>query len=166
MSSSYPKIKFFQYHLKKVNEDNTITVEAPASTDTPGGGGIGEPATKELVIKFDVLVLCTGFTYEEPIKNVKAVTLEARKRSHKEFYEKIEKAKSILLVGGGVVGIELAGELAVKYGVSKEKKIGICVRGERLLPGFPTRAGRLAEEYLRERNVKFHYKTPYTEVTS
>jgi NADH dehydrogenase FAD-containing subunit len=65
-----------------------------------------------------------------------------------------------------VVGVELAGELAVKYAATKEKKVGICLNGNRLLPGLPPKAGRLADEYLRARNVEIMYKTQFEAKTA
>jgi apoptosis-inducing factor 2 len=59
------------------------------------------------------------------------VTIKDRTKDIDEFSEKIKNAKSILVAGGGIVGCEVAGELAVAYG--KEKKIGICLRGEKLM---------------------------------
>ena len=49
------------------------------------------------------------------------------------------------MAGAGVVGVELVGELAVKYGATQEKKVGICCKGNRLLPGLPPKTGRLAD---------------------
>jgi hypothetical protein len=49
----------------------------------------------------------------------------------------------VLVAGAGIVGVELVGELAVKYG--NDKKIGICLRGDRLLNTLPPKAGRLAD---------------------
>jgi NADH dehydrogenase FAD-containing subunit len=65
-----------------------------------------------------------------------------------------------------VVGIELAGELAVKYGTDKVKKIGLCAKGQRLLPGLPQKASRLADEFLRRHNVEILYNTPFTATTA
>ena len=59
------------------------------------------------------------------------------------------------------MGVELAGELAVKHALSKEKKIGVCVKGDRLLPGLPAKAARIAEEFLRRHNVEIYYKTAF-----
>jgi NADH dehydrogenase FAD-containing subunit len=64
-----------------------------------------------------------------------------------------------------VVGIELAGELAVKYGAEKSKKIGLCSKGPRLLPGLPQKASRLADEFLRRHNIEILYNTPFTPTT-
>jgi NADH dehydrogenase FAD-containing subunit len=79
------------------------------------------------------------------VKDSKALTLNDRKKTLNDFNDKITKAKSILVAGAGVVGVELVGELAVKYGSTKEKKIGICCKSDRLLPGLPPKAARLAD---------------------
>jgi apoptosis-inducing factor 2 len=60
-----------------------------------------------------------------------------------DIYVKVNNAKSILVAGGGIVGCEVAGELAVAFG--KDKKIGICYRGENLLPSLPERFGQVTE---------------------
>jgi NADH dehydrogenase FAD-containing subunit len=69
----------------------------------------------------------------------------------------VSLADSILIAGGGVVGVELAGELAVKYGANREKKLGICLKGDRLVPNFPPKAARLAERFLRRNNMEIYY---------
>jgi NADH dehydrogenase FAD-containing subunit len=48
-----------------------------------------------------------------------------------EIYEKVKSAKSVLVAGGGIVGCEVVGELLYTYG--NEKKIGICLKGEKLV---------------------------------
>lgn len=129
-AQSFDKIDFLQATLLNVNLDDTVTVQLKDGTSES--------------VQFDYLVLCTGFSYSKPIKDASALTLGDRKKSLKEFNAQIAKAKSVLVAGAGVVGVELVGELAVKYG--KEKKIGICLRGDRLLHSFPPKAGRLADE--------------------
>lgn len=59
----------------------------------------------------------------------------------------MKAAKSILVVGAGIVGVELIGELVNKY-PKGAKKIGLCLRGDRILPAAPPKAGRLAHQYL------------------
>ena len=71
-------------------------------------------------------------------------------------------AKSILVAGAGIVGVEVVGELAVKWAHDKSKRVGICVKGDRLLPKLPAKAGRLAHDFLRERNVEIFYNTTLT----
>jgi NADH dehydrogenase FAD-containing subunit len=121
---------------------------------------------QELTMPFDVLVLCTGFSYDKPVKDSTALTLADRKKSHEEFYKRIADAKSVLVVGAGQVGVELVGELAVSYGASKEKRIGICLKGGRLLPSLPAKAGQIAETFLKSNNVEVHYNTKFTSTTA
>ncbi len=60
-----------------------------------------------------------------------------------DFYEKVKSAKSVLVAGGGIVGCEVAGELVVAYG--KEKKIGICLKGEKFMHQYPQQFGEVTE---------------------
>ncbi len=108
-------------------------------------------------------MICTGFSYPNPIRDSNALTLADRKKGLQEFYDKCENAKSILIAGAGVVGIELAAELVHKYGEKKIKKIGLCLRGDRLLPNCPEKAGILAAQYLASKGLEIMYKTPLTD---
>ena len=40
----------------------------------------------EIKVNFDVLVLCTGFSYDQPVKGETALTLADRKKNHADFY--------------------------------------------------------------------------------
>lgn len=115
MAAAYPKIKFMQAKLTQVTDKDKIIVEKDGL---------------ESEVAFDVLVLCTGFAYDQPVKNEGALTLADRRQNHIDFNKKVTSASSILIAGAGIVGIELAGEFAVKYAASKEKRIGICLRGD------------------------------------
>ena len=59
------------------------------------------------------------------------------------------------------MGIEIVGELAEKWGA--EKKIGICLRGNRLLPNSPPKAHTLVHQFLTQRKVNIHYNSPFNE---
>ena len=93
---------FKQAKLTSVNLDNTISVELHD----------GSPE----VMNFDYLVLCTGFSYASPIRSQNTVSIKDRTKVIEENYEKVKNAKSILVAGAGIVGCEVAGELAVAYG--------------------------------------------------
>jgi NADH dehydrogenase FAD-containing subunit len=60
-------VTFRQATLVNVNTDNTIEI-LPASGETKGE-----------LIKFDYLIICTGFSYAKPLKDASAKTLVARK---------------------------------------------------------------------------------------
>ncbi|ETP08419.1 hypothetical protein F441_15597 [Phytophthora nicotianae CJ01A1] len=65
---------------------------------------------------YDYLVVATGSTYTVPIKqpknNFKRSTTEAKLA---EVREQVKAANSVLIVGGGAVGVEVAGEIKAKY---------------------------------------------------
>jgi apoptosis-inducing factor 2 len=113
---------------------------------------------------FDFLVICTGFGYEKPIRDEKSIHLGDRAKSLDEIYQKVKDAPSVLIAGGGYVGVEIAAEIAVKYG--KEKKVGLCVRGSKLLSNLPPRFSEVAVDFLKSQNVTLHFNTLYNEDTT
>ncbi len=62
-------------------------------------------------IEADFIVLATGSTYPFPAKYSSAKAQVAKARLE-QLHENLRGARSVLLVGGGTVGIELTGELA------------------------------------------------------
>ncbi|KAJ3091744.1 Apoptosis-inducing factor 2 [Quaeritorhiza haematococci] len=85
--------------------------------------------TDDSTIEFDYLVFATGSTYSSPIKS-SAAKAEEGKKEQKEILEAIKKASSVLIVGGGSVGIELAGEVKVDF---PDKKVTLVNSGADLL---------------------------------
>ena len=70
--------------------------------------------------------------YDAPVKQDGVLTLVDRKKGLRAFYDQVQTAKNIAVVGGGIVGVELAGELAFLPNAS-EKKIHLIVRGDKIL---------------------------------
>lgn len=73
-------------------------------------GGDEEKSTDTNIIKYDYLVLATGSTYPAPIQpetNNQDELIE----SYRETAQKIKNCESILIIGGGAVGVEMAGEI-------------------------------------------------------
>ena len=66
-------------------------------------------------------------------------------------YEKIKSADSVLIVGGGPTGVELAGEIAVDF---PEKKVTLVHRGSRLLEFVGPKASRKALDWLVAKKVE------------
>ncbi|KAK1228423.1 hypothetical protein PQX77_008561 [Marasmius sp. AFHP31] len=102
------------------------------------------------LISFDILVLATGTKWSGPIalpENPSEVDgfIEDRRREFK-------KAKNILLVGGGSIGIELAGELR---DLSTDKEITIVHRDRLLLNGtYPEKARKAIQNQLEDRSIR------------
>ncbi len=65
-------------------------------------------------IPFDYLALCSGSRYSSPIKANHAI-IPSRAKTLFQASKNLEKATKILIIGGGLVGIELAGEICEKY---------------------------------------------------
>jgi len=65
-------------------------------------------------IHFDYLVIATGSSYAFPGK-VAAVESSKAINLYDTLREKIEKSHQILIIGGGPVGVELAGEIATDF---------------------------------------------------
>ncbi|KAJ3071135.1 hypothetical protein HDU98_005783 [Podochytrium sp. JEL0797] len=65
-------------------------------------------------VAFDYLVICTGSKVPSPAKTEKLTKAEGVAEM-KEITEALKTAKSAVIVGGGVVGVELAGEIATDY---------------------------------------------------
>lgn len=104
-------------------------------------------------IKFDYLCICSGSRYKTPIKEQNLI-ITARATNLKKNYEKLCKANKILIIGGGLVGVELAAEISTHY---KEKEITIVHSGDKLIGRNKGKTIRHAEEFLKKRGVKIIY---------
>ena len=104
-------------------------------------------------VAYDYAVIATGSYYRTlPIlKPSTAVTLQDRERQFDGELTKITEAQSILIIGGGTVGVELAGEIAYKF---PNKNIRLVHGTERLLDMLKPRASRIAEQELRKLGVE------------
>ncbi|KAJ3711205.1 FAD/NAD(P)-binding domain-containing protein [Lentinula raphanica] len=102
------------------------------------------------VVEYDVLVLATGSKWDGPTAfpdDAKSVDAHIA-----AWREEIAKANDILLVGGGAVGIELAGEIK---DIWPDKKVTVLNRGAQLLNDtYTTKLRTGLQRQLEERGVK------------
>ena len=101
-------------------------------------------------VPFDYLVLCGGSHYASPIKQENLV-LTARASALQQQAEKLQKSKEALIIGGGLVGIELAAEIAVAY---PKIRITMVQDSPQLAPRMNERARQYAEDFLRKHKVE------------
>ncbi|GKD40756.1 apoptosis-inducing factor 2-like protein [Tanacetum coccineum] len=66
-------------------------------------------------------------------------------------YEKIKAAQSVLIVGGGPTGVQLAGEIAVDF---PEKKITLVHKGKRLLGFLGPKASKKTLDWLTSKHIE------------
>ena len=109
----------------------------------------GDEEIREL--DFDALVLCNGVAYPSPIRaSASAGSLEERVKELNDQKLTFETSDNIFIVGGGLVGVELAAELAVR--LRHKPKITLMSRGA-LLNTLPARAGVIAQSWLKSHGV-------------
>ncbi|KAJ4977667.1 hypothetical protein NE237_008447 [Protea cynaroides] len=97
------------------------------------------------LVPYDYLVIATGHTDSSP----KART--EKLGQYEAEHQKIKSADSILIIGGGPTGVELAGEIAVDF---PEKKVTLVHRGSRLLEFIGTKASTKALNWLTAKKVE------------
>ncbi|KAI9903732.1 hypothetical protein N3K66_000261 [Trichothecium roseum] len=94
---------------------------------------LNDGAEKELA--YDHLVIATGSRVKSGLPLKPVGTHEGTLARWKELQERVGAARSIVVAGGGPTGVELAGELAARYGDEKEeekrKTITIVMSGDK-----------------------------------
>uniref|UniRef100_A0A7N0U7S6 FAD/NAD(P)-binding domain-containing protein n=1 Tax=Kalanchoe fedtschenkoi TaxID=63787 RepID=A0A7N0U7S6_KALFE len=96
-------------------------------------------------IPYDYLVIATGHDDRTPSRRID------RLKQFESDHQRIKAAKSILVVGGGPSGVELAGEIAVDF---PEKQLTLVHEGPRLLEFIGPKAAGKALEWLKSRRVE------------
>lgn len=104
-------------------------------------------------INFDYLVISSGSSYSFPFKGHDTI-LPVRTERLREKFNQIQDAKKILIVGGGLVGVEVAGELLDNYKIPGEKEITIIQSGSELIERNNKKARDFAKKYLEKKGVK------------
>lgn len=116
------------------------------TSDAVGIDEQGQVSTTEgRQISYDYLVIATGHM------GASCQTKTERLRQFEADYEKIKASDSILIVGGGPTGVELAGEIIVDF---PTKKVKLVHRGSRLLEFATEKAGKKALDWLTARKVE------------
>jgi NADH dehydrogenase FAD-containing subunit len=127
--------------------------KATIVTDTVTAVDAKTVQTQTASYPYDYLVIASGSSYNPPIKE-SCIVIATRAQHLREHHEKLEQAKSVLIIGGGLVGVELAAEIVEHY---PEKKVSIVHAGERLIERTSEKSIRYATNFLKKRGVKIRY---------
>lgn len=100
-------------------------------------------------IPFDYLVINSGSTYQPPFKESRLIG-SARGNTLRESYTSIRKAKKILVIGGGLVGVELAAEIISHF---PKKEVTLVHSQSTVISRFPKKAVKYVEQYLKSHGV-------------
>lgn len=113
-------------------------------------------------ITFDKVVIASGSRYPSlPLaKSSEAMALTTREDELKSHNGKLRIASDVLIIGGGVVGVELAGEIAYAM---PNAKVTLAHNTDTLLDGFKEKAQKKALEQLTALGVNVEFNTFYTE---
>ena len=96
---------------------------------------------------YDYLVIATGSSYTTPIKHEPELAAErSREEQLQGSADAVRSAKHIVVVGGGVVGVELAADLASYAESPRSCTITLVTSSATLLPTSPEKAGRYAAQ--------------------
>ncbi|MEM6647882.1 MAG: FAD-dependent oxidoreductase [Bacteroidota bacterium] len=111
-------------------------------------------------IGFSTAIIATGSSYASmPIaKSVTALTYEARHDEVQTAAETLAAAKSVLIIGGGVVGVELAGDVAYSH---PHIKVTLADAGDTILSAYSEKAQRKATEQLNALGVTIQTNRRY-----
>jgi len=100
-------------------------------------------------VNFDYLVINTGSTYQPPFKESRLIG-SARGNTLRESYTSIRKAKKIIVIGGGLVGVEMAAEIVSHF---QGKEVTLINSQSTVISRFPKKAVRYVEDFLKSRGV-------------
>ncbi len=140
-------------HLRKVQVLHSHYLRyASLLTDTVTDVSYTHVHTPHHRLAYDYLVIASGSTYRQPIKDMDVVA-SARARDLRDAHGRLRRARSVLIVGGGIVGVELAAEIVEQ----SNAQVTIVDAGTRIMSRSPPRAQAYAEAWLTRHGVQLIY---------
>jgi NADH dehydrogenase FAD-containing subunit len=102
------------------------------------------------LITYSALVVATGTSSNSILWQINSKQ-EDNKAEFEKYIEALPLAKTILILGGGPVGVETSGEIATHY---PNAKTTLLSGGSRVLTRLPIRCSESAESQLKRKNVE------------
>jgi len=118
---------------------------------------VATPAGQSVVLEYDAVILATGSRTADDVPYKSKGSFEKTRDTLHEFQEKVKKAESIVIGGGGSTGVETAGEIAYQYGSTK--KITLVTNSPTLLTTTPPSVQSTAQKQLTALKVDIILKT-------
>ena len=100
------------------------------------------------ILQFDMLVIATGTNYRSNLVKPTSGSASDRLAHYQGLNRALVAAHTILIVGGGPIAVEVAGEILEEY---PGKALTIIERQSRLLPTMSAKVGMWAHEFIQER---------------
>ena len=111
-------------------------------------------------ISFDYLVIASGSRYSSNLKT-KQISTTYREKVVRADHERLVKAQRVLVVGGGLVGVECATEIKAAY---PDKEVTIVESGAALVKRVHVNVQRKALRSVLAMNIKVDFNTRIMDV--
>lgn len=107
------------------------------------------------MLMYDVLILATGSVPTEPVLNAVQPDMAMRTRELREVGDRLMEAKSVLVVGGGHIGAEVAGDVKCFAAMAGNEgcTVTLVQKRKRLVPEYGVSAGEMLKERLHKLGV-------------
>ncbi|MDO8601893.1 MAG: FAD-dependent oxidoreductase [bacterium] len=141
-------------HMRKIQSLHSHYLHhSTIVTDTVTAVDATTVRTKNGMYAYDYLVIASGSSYNPPIKE-SCVVIATRAEHLREHHQRLDRANSVLIIGGGVVGVELAAEIVEHY---PKKQLTIIHAHHKLIERNSGKATEYATDFLVKRGVKIRY---------
>jgi apoptosis-inducing factor 2 len=117
---------------------------------SPRGGLVENAEGQQMLVQGAVTVLSTGSRFPNELVRAHRGERKEREAFYQRFHERLSSAQRILIVGGGPIGVEVAGEITETW---PEKSVTIVEAGPRLLGGTSAPVAAHAASFLTQRGV-------------
>ena len=116
-------------------------------------------------ISFKESIIASGTRYPSmPVaKSDSAMSIKERNDELKQYHQQLKTAKKVMVIGGGVVGVELAGEIAYAM---PNTQVSLAHNSDVLLNGFKPKAQQKSLQQLEALNVKILFNSRYAKTSS
>jgi NADH dehydrogenase FAD-containing subunit len=135
IADALPKVHHIHGHLAKL---------------TDAGGLVDGNDGARQVVTSDIAVLATGSRFAGQLVRSLSGFIEERRAVFRRLEASLSAARRILIVGGGPVGVEMAGEIVETW---PGRSVTIVESGPRILGGTAKSVSTHAAEFLEQRGV-------------
>jgi NADH dehydrogenase FAD-containing subunit len=137
------QVKYIDF-LKHVSfvQEQVITITSKTVTTTTN------------TFSYDYLIICPGITYPIPFKDTTNLYTLEKNDSVQKLPDTIRRKHHIIIIGGGVVGVEVAAEIATFF---PKKSLSLIHPKDRLIERNSPYASQYAHLYLKNHHVNIIY---------
>jgi NADH dehydrogenase FAD-containing subunit len=150
--------------LQEVNGTRVVSGEVVGVQTTAANSDSCVALKDGRTVPFDYLVLAVGSTYPSPIKATPAQpTITQRQAQWHASAHELKEAKTVLILGAGAVGVELAAEILTKYPSTSptlRKRVLIIDTASQILPGFHPSSVKYCTEWLLRHGAELKLGAP------